>query len=283
MTRADLEAHLERAADSVLIPGIYNYCHRRCERCQFTGRCFLYRENQEEARRHGERVCGGGEEVQASLQQTVDLLRACCEREGIEVEIADENAAGFATEQEPGEDAIGSIEHDPLYVGAKSCAAAAHAIVDPLRHLAAFHEWPPDVAEAIDTIGWHAGEIPAKIYRALCGRAETGGASEDPVQNDWNGSAKVARLAIRESCAAWEVLFAAGETPHDAPIRHTRDRLQEIDRELGERFPRAMQFVRPGFDEPAVAAGAPATAFEPRHPTLGERIKDWLRRRFAHN
>src|SRR5438128_7391496 len=30
------------AGDSEFISGIYNYCDRWCERCQFTSRCFLY-------------------------------------------------------------------------------------------------------------------------------------------------------------------------------------------------------------------------------------------------
>jgi hypothetical protein len=281
MTRAaDLEAQLERASDPVLIHGIYNYCHRRCERCAFTGRCFLYRENHEEARRHGE--CG--EEVRANLQQTLDLIRASCEREGIDLEqvFGDADSEGLATEQERLNNAVAAVERDSLYARAKSCAAAAHAVVDPLQELSPFHEWPPDVAEAIDTISWHAGEIPAKIYRALTGHAELASATEDPVQNDWNGSAKVARLAIRESSAAWEVLFAVGETPLDAPIRETRERLEQIDRELAARFPLAMEFVRPGFDEPEVAAGAltSATPSGQRRARLRRTLIEWFARRF---
>jgi hypothetical protein len=280
MTRAaDLEAQLERTSDPMLIQGIYHYCHRRCERCAFTGRCFLYRENQEEARRHGE--LGFGDEVHASLQHTVNLVR---EREGIDLEqtFGDTDSAVEAVQQEPLNDAVAAVERDSLYMRAKSCATAAHAVVNPLRELSPFHEWPPNVGEAIDTISWHAGEIPAKIFRGLSGRAEVGGASEDPIQNDWNGSVKVARLAIRESCAAWEVLFAVGETPLDAPIRQMRERLEQIDLELAARFPLAMEFVRPGFDEPEVAAGAvtSATPSGQRHARLRRTLTEWFARRF---
>lgn len=282
MTRAaDLEAHLSRASDPVLIPGIYNYCHRRCDRCPFTGRCFLYRENQEEARRHGER--DAGEEGGVNLQESVNLMRSLCAHEGIDVEqtFGDAHSHDAAREQAPPNGAIAAIEDDPLYVQSRSCAAAAYAVVDPLRQLSPFHEWPRDVADALDTISWHASEIPAKIYRALSGRAEFGSAAEDSIQSDSNGSAKVARLAIRESCAAWETLFAVGATPRDASIRQTHDQLERIDRELAGRFPRAMEFVRPGFDEPEVAAGALTSAapFEPRRPTLGSRLRKWLSRR----
>ena len=114
----------------------------------------------------------------------------------------------------------------------------------------------------------------------------SGGEDSDnhPIQNDWNGSAKVARLAIAESIAAWRTLFEAGDTPVDASIREMEDLLAQIDRDLAARFPLAMEFVRPGFDEPEVAAGALTrlAPFEPRRRTVRRRIQLWgwrLRRR----
>jgi hypothetical protein len=92
------------------------------------------------------------------------------------------------------------------------------------------------VAAAIDTIGWYSGLIPAKIGRALHGAANEGQwVDDDPVQNDWNGSAKVARLAIAESIAAWRTLFEAGDTPVDASIRETANLLAQMDRDLAAR------------------------------------------------
>ena len=123
--------------------------------------------------------------------------------------------------------------------------------------------------------------IPAKIGRALYGfAAEDRPIDEDPVQNDWNGSAKVARLAIAESLDAWSTLFDAGDTPADASIRQTVVLLESLDRDVATRFPLAMEFVRPGFDEPAVAAGAPTrlAPFEPRRRTIRRRLELWSRR-----
>jgi hypothetical protein len=39
------------------------------------------------------------------------------------------------------------------------------------------------------------------------------------VQNDWNGSAKVARLAIAESQRAWDTLLFAGQMSGLGPKR----------------------------------------------------------------
>ena len=38
----------ELAANPDLISGIYNYCDRWCEKCQFTSRCLLYATEQED-------------------------------------------------------------------------------------------------------------------------------------------------------------------------------------------------------------------------------------------
>jgi len=35
------------AADPRLISGIYNYCHRWCERCSFSDRCAVFRDTRE--------------------------------------------------------------------------------------------------------------------------------------------------------------------------------------------------------------------------------------------
>ena len=37
-----------RARDPKLIPGIYNYCDRWCERCPFTSRCMVYAMGEED-------------------------------------------------------------------------------------------------------------------------------------------------------------------------------------------------------------------------------------------
>jgi hypothetical protein len=92
--------------------------------------------------------------------------------------------------------------------------------------------------------------VSAKIYRALHGLAEGGVFCEDdPVQNDWNGSAKLARLLLSESKSAWKVVMREGEAAENSPLLELLTLLNRIDDGLGERFPDAMNFVRPGFDE----------------------------------
>jgi len=158
--------------------------------------------------------------------------------------------------------------NDPLQRLAEAYTRVALKLVRALGGSAPSHTWPADVNPALDSIAHLAVPISSKIYRALSGYASRDAEIEDEVQNDWNGSAKVARVAIAETTTAWEAILAAGEAPADAPLRKVVGLLDRLDAALAQRFPRALEFVRPGFDEPGVAAGALSTLarLEPRQP-----------------
>ena len=273
----ELEAYVARAQDPVLIPGIYNYCHHRCEQCPFTGRCFSFRQEQQEAHDHPERSLA--DHMEANFTRAAALMKAWCEQHGIDLAaVEDMHEAGESDTTTTESSGEVKVDADVLQQLARRYSSEAYHIVEPLSNLSRFHAWAPAVAAAIDTIGWYSGLIPAKIGRALHGAANEGQwVDDDPVQNDWNGSAKVARLAIAESTAAWRTLFEAGDTPVDASIRETADLLGQIDRDLAARFPLAMEFVRPGFDEPQVAAGALTrlAPFEPRPRPIRRRLQLW--------
>jgi hypothetical protein len=262
----ELEAYLARVQDPQLIPGIYNYCHHRCERCQFKRRCFSYREQQREAVEQGDRSLA--DHVETNMALSLELIRAWCEREGIDFEaLPDDTPSPHARKD------------DPLQIATRKYCKNAHDVVAPLTRLSLLHTWPPGVGDAIETIAWFSSMIPAKTSRAIEGYEERGILpDEDSIQNDWNGSAKVARLAIAESLDAWDTLFSAGATPPDGSIREIARQLDEIDCGLAERFPHAMEFVRPGFDEPEVAAGAltKLAPFEPRRRPIGRRLWLWI-------
>lgn len=52
---------------------------------------------------------------------------------------------------------------------------------------------------------------------------------------------------------------AGGQATADGVPAYAAKVLDNLHTAVLERFPRAMAFVRPGFDEPEIAAGAPAT------------------------
>jgi hypothetical protein len=271
------ERGLADASDPRLIPGIHNYCHRRCEQCPFTGRCLTFRQMRDDEVQHPD----GNvlEAVGRNIARTFDLLKDWCASAGIDLEQVRAEArseCAMAALREVDD----VIESDPLHELAFAYSEAAIGLVSSLEALAPFHEWPQEVREALATIGWYAGMVAVKVDRSLHGVAgkDTAAPDEDPIQNDWNGSAKVARLAIAESKAAWDTLLLVGQAPPDARLRQTRELLDRIDDGLALRFPHAADFVRPGFDEPEIAAGALSTleCDEPRRRTRG--VRAWLQR-----
>ena len=110
----------------------------------------------------------------------------------------------------------------------------------------------PVVRAALEAITWHSLSIAAKTYRAVNGELRdliAGYEEDDPLQSDHNGSAKIARLMVAESRECWTVLTQVGRATADGvPIRMI-ERLDRLDRDLAIRFPRAMEFTRPGFDD----------------------------------
>ena len=92
--------------------------------------------------------------------------------------------------------------------------------------------------------------ISAKLHRALDGRdrhTHHPEGDDDPLQNDWNGSAKVALLSLERSEIAWRAIAQPTSDPVAVLLA---DAARDLHRLTLEEFPRAMSFVRPGFDEP---------------------------------
>lgn len=94
--------------------------------------------------------------------------------------------------------------------------------------------------------------ITVKLSRALDGRdrfRHDPDEDDHPVQNDWNGTAKVALISVTRSDAAWRVL---AEATGDQTPAILADQLAGLAREVEATFPQVHQFIRPGFDEPGV-------------------------------
>jgi hypothetical protein len=244
-----------------IIEGIFNYCTRRCELCPFTAQCTLYQSEREYEQRHPD--ASWQDQVHDSFAETFRLLEEWCKREGIDFEQIKRDADSEETNAEL-ERAAAAVRADPLQQLATAYTHAALNVTDALASARALRRWPAEVGAALDTIAWNAGMVSAKVHRALHGHAERGlFRGDDPVQNDWNGSAKLARILIEESKRAWTVMLREGEAPEQSPLVELVGLLERIDGGLAERFPQAMEFVRPGFDKPLATRVLPVPAEKP--------------------
>ena len=262
MDEVEFDQIIARAGNPNLIPGVYNYCDRRCERCPFTERCFQYletrREHSEDGARRGEESVG--QAVARSLERSLDMLRIIGRRLGIDL-IGESAEAGADVdgqqvpdlreilkekEKEKEEEEEEEQEEDPLVLLARQYANTTWPILRALRPVLHIRG-EAALVDALETLELHSSSISAKVFRAVSSAADADFDASD-LQNDANGSAKIAQLMVRESRRAWRELMEPGQATEDGvPARLVR-MLGELDAAIGTRFPRAMDFLRPGFD-----------------------------------
>ncbi len=263
------------------IPGIYNYCDRWCERCPFQHRCRVFAE---ESRLSAEEKDINNDKfwhrLTKNMQKTLDMLHKMADELGIDLEgaeqeavdgaVAEQNAAAkgadeswdFVEKSETRElcERIDrrtkrySKQVDRFFDLNQDFFHSKQAELEQRLHM----DLPVDEAalrglqDAFQVIRWYQYFVASKAHRALSGfEFESEDDAEywaDP-QNDSNGSAKVALLAIRRSMAAWETVRQMFTEKTDE-LLDLFVLLRKTENDLLAVFPGAMDFVRPGFDEP---------------------------------
>lgn len=185
---------------------ISSYCDRRCERCAFTDRCSAF------ACTLAVGMCGdvaAGIELAVGAPPPVDGTPP--ETAGA-VLLADfvEPSADDMAELEQKEAARGArLDDAPLTRMAKTYGLRSWTWLKEHHDGIATHA-DPVVREALEVVAWDAYLVGAKLHRALDGRDRSHHDEDEyddhPVQNDWNGSAKVALISLERSEPAWRVI-----------------------------------------------------------------------------
>jgi hypothetical protein len=226
---------------SEYIEFIANYCDRWCERCPFTSRCSSYAVQvaagmcgdvgdglelalgiDPRAARSGGSSPIGMDDFELTEKELADLIRLEEQRDARIQKLPTTRFANI----------YGRRARRWLQEHAQSLLDAADAVLK----------------EAVEIVGWDAHLIGAKLHRAQHGRdAIDEDLSDDPVQTDWNGSAKVALISLERSEAAWRVIAEVSGDPQAAALFTI---VSVLRGRVAREFPDAMAFVRPGFDEP---------------------------------
>lgn len=222
------------------------YCDSWCERCAFTDRCSHY------AIELAVQMCDG--DVGAAIELAVGPPppRDAAERARRERRLDMLNEVSLSTseletaerEEEAREE---RLDQSPLTTAADAYALLARAWLHAHPDLLPMST-DRELASALEVVRHDLYLIGAKLHRALRGFDEFhhGDAYEDdPVQNDWNGSAKVALVSIVRSTEAWQVL---ARVSGDGDARHIVERLGTLRTAVEQTFPDVWRFVRPGFD-----------------------------------
>jgi hypothetical protein len=222
------------------------YCDRWCERCAYTSRCSAFAVEAAVA------MCGDmnegfelalGRPYPEGNEPTPPARPWLDEIENTRMTAVE--SADFNRREGERESRLAGTRIMTL---ARACTALAHEWL--LASAGLFLNTSDEVfREALEIVEHDAIFIQAKLHRALDGRdrRHDDDQCDEPIQNDWNGSAKVALISLQRSSTAWEVIATA--TGEEAPTSLAQD-LTDLLHEVETEFPDARLFVRPGFDEP---------------------------------
>lgn len=283
MKRSNL---IELAGNPDFISGIYNYCDRWCERCQFTSRCFLYAQEQGDPDLDDPETRDISNEkfwrkMHAIFAETAELIAEWAAEAGVDLDAVDTTEEIAKHERE-----IDAAEKSELGQASRNYISAVEEwFTKELNNAKVLNhdsvsapesgEEELTIQNAVDVIRWYQFFIAVKISRALSGADRLDLESEDDEifpdfsfdeeseddddfdydavvdraeRMDANGSAKVALVAIDRSISAWRSLQMTLPAKADS-IKPMLIHLESLRRGMEARFPRARDFIRPGLDE----------------------------------
>ena len=250
----------ELASNPDLISGIYNYCDRWCERCPLTSRCLVYAtEEDEDGTTHADDLTNEAfwRKLGSIFHETRDMIAEWAREAGVDLNTTEEDD-DFAQRKRRRQ----QVDNHPLARAGKKYANDASdwfreldqtIETSDLRVAAQTREPEWESAERLEdareVIQWYQYQIAVKTMRALSGRLDESGTTDDPdFVRDSDGSAKVALIGIDRSIAAWRLmqLSLSERAESIVPLILQLERLRH---RIEKTFPYAREFVRPGFDE----------------------------------
>lgn len=264
----------ELARNPRLIPGIYNYCDRWCERCPLSNRCLNYA--MEKERDDGDPAARDlanekfWQELHETFRETIEIIREDAKARGIDLDDPKLRAEVIAQERAERRQAA---KNRPLARAAMAYVKAVdkwldgaepllEAKVGELKTQARLEIGAPQAeaekrSDITDVIRWYQHFIYVKLRRAIESRASEELETDEEMKQfpmDSDGTAKIALIALDRSISAWASLCEAVHDEADG-ILDLLAQLTALRRETEKLFPEARAFVRPGFDEGAGKMG----------------------------
>ena len=253
------------AKDPRFISGIYNYCDRWCERCAFTSRCMNYALSEKDFDSPESRDIHSQafwDKLGDIFSATLEMVKEKAQEIGIDLDEIDHDQIAEETER-----IHKMAKEQPYRVAAmqyirmvddwfKSNSSLLEEKGEELESIAEA-EIPgisPDddmvsIVDCIEVIRRYQHQIYVKLCRAASGT--TRGELEDSeyIQEDADGSAKIAIIDIERSTAAWATILTHLPEQEETVLSilvALRNLLQMVETP----FPNARSFLRLGLDKP---------------------------------
>lgn len=246
----------ELSGNPELIPGIYNYCDRWCERCAFTARCMNFAFREEQFPESGSRDIRNDrfrQKLSGTFRTIHELLEGFLTEDTVDLDttspldLAEEHER---TQPEPPENHVCSRAAEQYRKMLDEWFdARGNQLMDESHRASKHTEGIAGLKDSLEILHWYQEQIYAKIIRAVSGQIDERSRNHsDENPKDSDGSAKVALLGIERSIPAWMALREHWPEYKDESI----DFLVHLDRlrkNIEHHFPGARDFIRPGFDE----------------------------------
>ena len=171
------------AGDPNLISGIYNYCDRWCERCQFTSRCFLYASEQADPDLDDPEVRDINNEkfwrkLQDIFRNTAEMIAEWADETGVDL-----NSIDVSEEMAERERAVEAAEQSELSQRAQAYITNVNNwfrdefnsdknVHDDMQTLSPSEDEDITIQDAVAVIRWYQFFIAVKLMRALSGAIE---------------------------------------------------------------------------------------------------------------
>jgi len=251
------------AKNPKFISGIYNYCDRWCERCEFTSRCMNYDICEEKFGSPESKDISNKafwDKMQEVFSVTLEMVKESVEKMGVDLTSSDYEEAEkhekrvheFSKNQPYGKAAFEYIDMVTKWFDSNK-ELFEEKSQELLTHLEAEIPGTKPVDEAIrikdclEVVHWYQYQIYVKLCRAASGMIQGKLEEIEYCPQDTNGSAKVAIIGIERSISAWGGLL--NHFPQqEQEILNILVKLKALLRLVEHSFPDARTFVRPGLD-----------------------------------
>lgn len=253
--KEDIEKYKKRmkeiTRDKDIISGIHNYCDRWCEKCTHTKHCSVFKMEQMDQEEWSKEDTDLNnqkfwDQLSLTFEATLDMITEEAERLGINIdEIAEQAKAEQAEKVEPQKTEVEILSYDygtKFYKWMKDHKEFFEEKSQTMLSISDEKTIP--ITEALDVVNWYSIFISAKVQRAFHDPIIE---FDDLIQNDNNGSAKIALIGIERSIEALSLLYKELQEKEDE-ILDFLVMLAKMKKLMEAQFPDAYKFIRPGFD-----------------------------------
>jgi hypothetical protein len=229
------------------IPGIYNYCDRWCERCDFTSRCRAFFEEKKQLREAKDKN-NFLEIVSKNFEETIKLLYKIAEEKNIDLDNIEIDEDEYQKHQEKREKA----KNHPWVKLAQHYTEKVSQWLDKNDYLEEENTKYLNnidlgidleqsdkalriIEEALNIINWYKFQLQVKLASAVRSYPHDP-MFEDEIQNRHHMSAKIALIGIKNSMKAWQSLLEILED-EDGAMVDILLLLHQLQTKINQKFP----------------------------------------------